>query len=463
METRALKRLEAGVTQKDLGELHGFKGNLISLYENDKKPLKRKRLEELVAPLGAGPDAVEETLLYLDILRGGAFAPEPRDSPFDLSPSERRRLRRVAAIVARETLIATYDALARGRRQELAAEVLARAELAWRRLRHTPAAGRRALVEAEEELRSWGVCVLVCEASVAAAAHKATVARELAELALFIAERISGSDLWRARVQGYAWAFVGNARRVGNDLDGADRAFATARSLWEAGAAADPGVLDASRLPDLEASLRRDWRQWAEALALLERALGASPSAERSARILLKKASVHIQQGAYADALAQLDGAAPLISGQPESRLLWVYHYNSAVSLCRLMRYAEATREVAEARELAVTRRNDLDLARVLWLEGQVLAGLGRRQEAIAALRQVREDFARRDLPACLGLCRAARLWCCGSGTRRCEERRGGHGEPCSEENRGRFTRHRVCSFRQRGRQRGLPDLAGPP
>jgi tetratricopeptide (TPR) repeat protein len=139
--------------------------------------------------------------------------------------------------------------------------------------------------------------VLACEASVSAAANKASEALELAELALFIAERVSGSDLWRARVQGYAWAFVGNARRVGNDLLGAERAFLTTRSLWEAGAAADPGVLDLSRVLDLEASLRRDQRQWGEALALLDQALDVSPNAERSGRILLKKASTHEQRG----------------------------------------------------------------------------------------------------------------------------------------------------------------------
>lgn len=84
----------------------------------------------------------------------------------------------------------------------------------------------------------------------------------------------------------------------------------------------------------------------------------------------------HLAQ-ATGDALAQLDRVAPFIADQPEPRLLWVYHYNSGVCLCRLARYAEAVREVAEARDLAVSLRNDLDLARVLWLEGQVLAGSG--------------------------------------------------------------------------------------
>jgi uncharacterized caspase-like protein len=56
------------------------------------------------------------------------------------------------------------------------------------------------------------------------AAHSAREARELAELALSIAGRVAGESL-RSRVQGYCWAYLGNARRVGNDLEGADEAF----------------------------------------------------------------------------------------------------------------------------------------------------------------------------------------------------------------------------------------------
>src|SRR5262249_20367182 len=194
-------------------------------------------------------------------------------------------------------------------------------------------------VESAEGYRSWGVVVHACEASVSAAADKASKALELAELARFIAERVPGSDLWRARIQGYAWAFVGNARRVGNDLLGAERAFAKARSLWETGAATDPGMLDGSRVLDLEASLRRDQRRWAEALALLDEALAMSPSAGRSGRILLKKASTSEQRGDCEEAIAALEQAAPLLDAQREPRLAWVHCFNLAVNLLPLCPY----------------------------------------------------------------------------------------------------------------------------
>jgi tetratricopeptide (TPR) repeat protein len=394
-------RVHAGWTQGQLARANGISASLLSVFETGGKHLSRERLEELVAPLGEGPDAIEETLLYLGTLRAEA-APEPPGSPFELSLSERRQLRRAAAVVARAAQRSAYAELAGTRRQALVQEQLSRAKLSWRRLARAAAAERRAMVEGPgeeaEAYRTWGVCVLVCEASVSAAADRAPRAVELAELALLVAERVSGTDLWRARVQGYAWAFVGNARRVANDLSGAERAFATARELWEAGAAADPGALDPSRLLDLEASLRRDQRRWAEALALLDQALAASPSPERSGRILLNKAFTHEQRGDCEEAIAALQEAAPLVDPAREPRQACVLRFNLAVNLCHQGRHAEAEPLVAAARELAVALRNDTDLVKVLWLEARVHAGLGRRAEAIAALRQVREDFAERKL-----------------------------------------------------------------
>jgi tetratricopeptide (TPR) repeat protein len=166
------------------------------------------------------------------------------------------------------------------------------------------------------------------------------------------------------------------------------------------GEAADPGVVDASRVLDLEASLRRDQRRWAEALALLDQALTSSPNPERSGRILLTKAFTHEQRGDCEEAIAALEAAAPLVDPARDPRQAFGLRFNLAVNLCHLGRYAEAVPRVAEARELAVALRNDLDLVRLLWIEGRLAAGLGRRAEAIAALRQVREDFAERELAA---------------------------------------------------------------
>ena len=63
---------------------------------------------------------------------------------------------------------------------------------------------------------------------------------------------IEGEDGWRSQVQGYAWAFVANARRAAGDEEGAAEAFKTAWDLWRAGDGAEPGVLREERVRELE-------------------------------------------------------------------------------------------------------------------------------------------------------------------------------------------------------------------
>jgi hypothetical protein len=69
---------------------------------------------------------------------------------------------------------------------------------------------------------------------------------------------VPGPESWRLRLQGWASAFVGNARRAQGNLVGAEAAFARSQKLWQAGAPGDPGLLDESRLVELEASLPQD-------------------------------------------------------------------------------------------------------------------------------------------------------------------------------------------------------------
>ena len=71
-------------------------------------------------------------------------------------------------------------------------------------------------------------------------------------MALFIADRIPGEEAWRSRVQGYAWAHVGNARRQRGDLRGAHEAFSQCRQLWRRAGKASPALLDETRVSGWE-------------------------------------------------------------------------------------------------------------------------------------------------------------------------------------------------------------------
>jgi tetratricopeptide (TPR) repeat protein/transcriptional regulator with XRE-family HTH domain len=239
------------------------------------------------------------------------------------------------------------------------------------------------------------LAVRLCTESEQAAARDAALALQWARLALAVAELAPGVAAWRAALLGYAWAFLANALRVGSDLPAAEAAFATAWALWREGALPPGSSLAEWRLLDLEASLRRDQRQFATALDLLERALAAAPDAARG-RILLKTAYTLDQAGRAEAALAILRQAAPLVDAGAEPRQSWILKNNLLLVLCQLGRYADAEAGLPELHRLTREIGNDLDELRTRWTTARVWLGLGRRAEAAAELDQVRHAFSQR-------------------------------------------------------------------
>jgi len=185
---------------------------------------------------------------------------------------------------------------------------------------------------------------------------------------------------------------VANARRVQGDLHGAEEGFLRSDRLLEAGGAVGPGPLDATRPLDLKASLRRYQGRFDEALALLEQALANGGDAAR-ARIRINKANTLEWRGDFERAIAELYQAESLLKSPQEGRLALAIQYGLIYNLSRLGRYAEAEARLPEARRRAVETGNELDLMRVVGVEGIVVAGLGQREQAVAALEQVRRYF----------------------------------------------------------------------
>jgi tetratricopeptide (TPR) repeat protein/DNA-binding transcriptional regulator YiaG len=255
---------------------------------------------------------------------------------------------------------------------------------------------RPLLVEGSQAYRDWLVCLLLCDRSERAAAHSADEALELARLARLVARRLP-PDAFRPRLEGWAEHLVANALRVGNRLDEADAAFGRAERLWKSGTD-EAGLLDEGRLLDLKASLRRAQRRFGEAMRLHDQALQAARP-ERTGHFLLNKGFTLEEKGDYEASIEVLEQAAREIDGERQPRLLCVQRFNLAANLVRLNRAAEAEPLVVEVRELTRRLGNDTDLIRTTWLEGLVLAGTGRLEEAVAALAQVRRDFELRDLP----------------------------------------------------------------
>ncbi|HEY2295170.1 MAG TPA: helix-turn-helix transcriptional regulator, partial [Thermoanaerobaculia bacterium] len=367
-------RLGQGWSQADLGKAAGISPNLLNEYERGRKRLSRQRLEHIIAFLGLPPDVIDATLANLAANR--AAARTPRDSPD--APSEEAR--RIEAFALR--FGTTMTGFARSTLSQLTVEGEAlyarqRAGFLWDRLKRHAPAEQRSLVQKGRKYRTWALCERVAAESIRKAPNHPREALELAELALLIAERLPGERTWGLRLQGYAWAHVSNARRVCNDLPGAETAMVRARKLWEAGDPGDPGLLNRAWLPGLEAALRRDQRRFQEALKRISEALMLD-TGELRGEILLSKALIHETLGDPAASTTALLEAVSFIDPRREPRNAFGVRCNLALDMCQLERFEEAKLRLPEVRALAEQLGEELDLTRVLWIEGRVAAGLGR-------------------------------------------------------------------------------------
>jgi transcriptional regulator with XRE-family HTH domain len=402
-------------SQRELADRLGWADEkLVSRYERGAKPLSRKTLDACAEALGYPPEVVD-LLLFIDSWIEPEEPDEEPPSPEPLSPGERRLIDHSSLTAAWSFLDAWRLELSRVLLNEKVAMSRRKAQGLWERLKSATRQNRREAVAALPELQNWALAERVCEASIRAAAHKPEDALDLADLALFIAKRVEGDEGWRSRLGAYCWAHIGNARRVANDLAGADKAFLHVRELWQAGAASGLNFLPEWRLLDLEASLRGEERRFSEALELLERAKAAVGEGNvlAIARILLKKEHVFEQMGNTQGALTALREVAPFVDASRDPRLLLALLSKLVNNLCLSERYTEASERLSQVRELAIQQGNDLDMLRVVWLEARLASGEGRTEDAVAGFERVRQDFTARGLPydAALASLDLALLW----------------------------------------------------
>ncbi|HLX09309.1 MAG TPA: helix-turn-helix transcriptional regulator, partial [Thermoanaerobaculia bacterium] len=383
-------RLISGIEREELGAAIGKSKQVIESYERGvRKPLATT-LERLLEAMELPPEVFDRTMRFLEGV-GAARRWRLEDGPASVREQ-------IEALAAWEAAQAEDGARAWMERLQTAASLLAgrrRAPELWARLARHPAAVQRTLVRESPELPDAALCELLCEESVKAAGDSARRAVRLAKLAVLASEKMSGAEGWQQRVEGYARAHLANGLRVGGRLAAADRALARAAALWQAGAGADPGLLNEARVLGLEASLRRDRGEGRQALALLERALAADRWGETPA-LLLNKAKALEALGDFAGSIAVLRQAAAQIDGERELRKLWVVEHNVAFNLCHLGRHADAALALPTVRALARRLGNRLDGLRVDWLAAKVAAGLGRSAEAVAGFERVRAGFERR-------------------------------------------------------------------
>jgi tetratricopeptide (TPR) repeat protein len=247
------------------------------------------------------------------------------------------------------------------------------------------------VAQAAEDFQRWVLCEAVCEQSVREASRDVAGAASWARLAREIAEQERGPE--RDRLRGYAAAHEANILRVAGQLKEAEVCLKDAKRLWQSGP--DPyGVLDPGRLLHFEAALRRAERRFDEALILLDQAAGVS----YPERALVSKGFTLEVMGEYERAIDSLLQALPLVQRQEEPRDRTVLLFNLAVNFCHVGQFTEAAELVPKVRDLATALGGEIDLIRLIWLEGRIAAGLGRTTEARRLLAEARMEFAARGM-----------------------------------------------------------------
>lgn len=380
-------RTIAGLKQHEVEARAGYPEGSVSYYERRQEP-PEDVLAELVDSMDYPRfliDRSRDLIETADAARQGA-------APADPEEVARRELDDRAWAAFRD-LQSRIDALTEAWLEHREAPYL------WRRLARASPRTRLAKVRQSRDFWSPGLCALVCEMSVAAAARDPREAEELARLALEIARRVPGGEERRARLAGLAHAVLGNALRVRSQLPAADAMFAEANRLWTRGAGAFHELLDPSRILDLEASLRLSQRRLSHAEDLLERALPLARSARARGRILLLHAWVLEEKGECLQALALLDRAELEVMKSGEPFYKFVFAKNRLLLLMALGRIGEAASGLPKIRALVKCLPGVLPAARCRWLEGRLAVAQGQVEEAVAAFREVREVFAASECP----------------------------------------------------------------
>jgi tetratricopeptide (TPR) repeat protein len=332
------------------------------------------------ATLGCDAEAVVNNHDYIAISELTAM--HPRDA-VDYGPAIARSERR-------------YLDLSRALQQERSEAPALLAEL----LAH-PAEQQRLVVANSTRYRTWGVYEKLLDRSWELRVAARTQAEKLALLALHLSSRLDDS-LYRADLiedlRARAWSYIGNLRRIGGDMEGAEAAFQSAYGHLKHGTR-EP--VERALYLDLKASLRGDQHRLEEASTLQRRAIEIFlhyGDEHRAGAGLINLAAIHSYAGEIEAAIPLLQQALELIDPHDERSVLCAWN-NLIDYMATLGRFIEAQGLYRQARPLYRKNREiDLDLRR-LWVKAKIERGLGQIESAEALLLAAQAGFLGADRP----------------------------------------------------------------
>lgn len=264
-----------------------------------------------------------------------------------------------------------------------------------------PEPRRDVLVRNSDRFRSLALAQRVLEASRNACFENSRQGEGLARLALVLIESVDRDFYGRRLIDdltGRAWAYVGNALRLANDLEGAQRAFEAGHAFIED--TNDP--MEEAGFLHLLASLRKHQRRFDEAAELLRRSAELYEEVgddEKLARVLTSLGSQYLDQGNPEEAQQPLLEALRHVDPLSDPRTALYIHHNLTLCLAETGRYLEAQRMFASAHRFYAQFPDRVTQLRASWLEGIIAAGTGQTAHAEAILGKVRADFLTAELP----------------------------------------------------------------
>lgn len=194
-----------------------------------------------------------------------------------------------------------------------------------------------------------------------------------------------------------AWAELGNAYRVHDQLDSAEYAFAQARELLAQGA--HDGELE-NHLIEFEASLAADCRRFAIAANLLQKVqrFHRRRGDEHLVGRTLILRGLYIGYGGEPEkALDLLAKGLSSVSAERDPVVVYAAVHNQLLFLIDLARFEEAKRFRFLNNGVLNQRTGRLNEARLRWLDGRIDAGLGNFARAESVFREVKEAFKEAD------------------------------------------------------------------
>lgn len=268
-----------------------------------------------------------------------------------------------------------------------------------------PAARQHLLVSNSLRFRSRMLCEILLQESFETGFRDVSRSLELARLAIVLVDLLTEESCGSSTeildsLQARAWAQLGNAHRVNQDIRSAENAFVNAEPYLSVPGRI--GLIDKARVLDLLASLRKDQRRFAEAAQLLDRVGSIYRRLGQwhlLGRTLHQKAVVVGEAGDGETEIQLLRRSLDLLDPQEDPRIFLAARHNLIVALNDSGRSREAFALLFHTRPLYLKMGDRMNLLRLRWLEGMVARGLQRSEQAEAAFREVRDAFLDLDLP----------------------------------------------------------------